>query len=138
MVSLLQKLILKIWIAERWRHSTVKAGYKSYHMWHLIFFEDRNLEQGRRKNHTKECSDKHRAKCQRGKRATRMAINYSFHFVFGIEIDPLKRLWTCEWLVSEFNPRKSKKSKNRKSDFKFWICMKNNACIRNLSARMHI
>ena len=42
------------------------------------------------------------------------------------------------WLDSDFIPRKSKKSKNRKSDFKFWICIKNNACMRNLSAWMHV
>ena len=42
------------------------------------------------------------------------------------------------WLDSEFIPRKSKKSKLRKSDIKFWISIKNNACMRYLSAWMHV
>ena len=35
-------------------------------------------------------------------------------------------------------PRKSKKSKPQKFDYKFWFCIKNNACIPNLSAWMRV
>ena len=43
-----------------------------------------------------------------------------------------------ERLDSNFISRKCKKSKPRKSDFQFWIWIKNNACMRNLSAWMHL
>ena len=33
-------------------------------------------------------------------------------------------------MVWDFIPRKGKKSKPRKSGFKFWVCIKNNACMR--------
>ena len=51
--------------------------------------------------------------------------------------------WLCFLLVvqrlaSNFIPRKSKKSQSWQSNFKFWICIKNNACMRNWSAWMHV
>ena len=49
------------------------------------------MEQGGRKNHTKEGSNKHRTEREGSKGTTRMTIDNSFHFVFGIEIDPLKQ-----------------------------------------------
>lgn len=49
------------------------------------------MEQRGRKNHTKEGSNKHRTEREGSKGTTRMTIDNSFHFVFGIEIDPLKQ-----------------------------------------------
>ena len=49
------------------------------------------MEQGGRKYHSKEGSNKHRTEGEGSKRTSRMTIDISFHFVFGIKIDPLKQ-----------------------------------------------